>query len=354
MAELLSNQIAQLCSMTGKDPRQLWAEVGTQMGIDRDGGVVVPCEDDCVKPVKRKYNRVKPSTKASEHDLGHIELDSDGRPHQVVMRTAFGGRSFKAWKMMTASGSTDRLAERTNEQIAQILGIGGSKVVHTMPIKPTIKSADQTEPSKPKRVSFVGPLVDYDTSDDEDGEDGETMMAMTASDVDEQPASPPASPEMKPKRKYVSRKPATAPKTLEPGTTMEASGVTWVVATVKTRGDGVRHMWKIAPAGSDQVELPDGFAGAGTIQKLTLPAGFASAPQKPIERCQTNEADPTQVCQMFGLGPKKNIWAEAAAFDGWTCRTCMLQNAQSQWRCAACENFAPKVQDFIEHMCAAK
>lgn len=348
MAELLSNQIAQLCAMTGKDPRELWTEVGAQMGIggDVDGGVVVPCDDECVKPVKRKYNRVKPTTKPSEHELGHIELDADGRPHQVVMRTAFGGRSFKAWKMMTD---------------AQILSRGedGSKESYsmpTMPIKPTIKSGDKTVPSKPKRVSFVGPLVDYNSSDDEDEDNlpERPMMDLSPSDIDEHPASPPASPEMKPKRKYVSRKPATAPKTLEPGTKMEASGVTWVVATVKTRGDGVRHMWKIAPSGRDEVFLPEGFAGAGTFQKVTLPEGFASAIQKPVERCQTNEDDPTQVCQIIGLRPKKDIWAEAAAFDGWTCQTCMVQNAHSQWRCAACENFAPKVEDFIQHMCSAK
>ena len=90
---------------------------------------------------KRKYNRTKPDTQAKEHEVGHREIDSKGRVHEVVVVPAFGGVR-KAWKIIPNLANNSR----------------------------------PVEVSKTKQVNFA-PLVDYASSDDDEDVDPSKMTA---------------------------------------------------------------------------------------------------------------------------------------------------------------------------------
>ena len=96
------------------------------------------------------------------------------------------------------------------------------------------------------------PLVDYESSDDEQEQEHEQPIPQIV--VDNFGEVGPAPIEIKEektkeetpkmKRKYTSTKPATDPRDHGAGTILENAGKTWIVAEVKTRGDGKRLLWK--------------------------------------------------------------------------------------------------------------
>lgn len=148
---------------------------------------------------KRKYNRAQPDTPAKSHEVGHREMDSKGRIHEVVVVPAFGSVR-KAWKIIP---NLDRDSRPTSVES--------------------------------KHVTF-GPLVDYSDSEDESHEPVAFQEMKYQSDSDG---------EQKTKRKYTSSKPKIDPRQHGEGAVVESEGKMWVVAEVKTRGDGRRLLWKI-------------------------------------------------------------------------------------------------------------
>ena len=145
---------------------------------------------------KRKYTHTKPNSRAKVHDVGHREKDAKGRIHEVVVVPAFDSVR-KAWKIIPYL-SNDSLPSNVES----------------------------------KKVSF-SPLVDYSDSEDEDQEPS-TLEMNYQSDG-----------EQKTKRKYNSSKPKIDPRDHGEGKVIESEGKMWVVAEVKTRGDGRRLLWKI-------------------------------------------------------------------------------------------------------------
>ena len=292
--QMLSQQIIGLADLTGQSPEELWKSLGTsfEQGIPGDLSGVVE------KP-KRHYKRVQPDTPAKTHEVGHLAVDSMGRPHRVVMRKAFNGE-IKAWKMVSdeelGTGDLLEVHQIRMSQVATKMGhpeyqdaakvdlvLCGSDspttkrkytsnkpeadpksltvgtTMNTNGLQWVVAEAKTSGNGKRqlwKRVDSVSPIASPDDSDsdselemgsplDFNSDTVQNTPWLTVEDVDEAKA----------KRKYSSKKPEMPAKGFPIGTTTEANGIQWVVAEVKTRGDGKRQLWKRNESPSLEIEL---------------------------------------------------------------------------------------------------
>lgn len=158
--------------------------------VEEFQNVVIKVEDEDEAPMKTtKTGKVrkphcKPTTNPNTLEVGAVEVDAEGRVHEVVQGQAFGKPCLK-WKLVKV--------EKEQEKV-------------------------EKEP--------IRGLVDYSDSEDE-------------AETTEVPAEMP----VKTKRAYRSSKPSVKPS--EVGETSESGGKVWIVAEAKVRGDGRRLLWKI-------------------------------------------------------------------------------------------------------------
>ena len=166
--------------------------------VEEFQNVVIKVEDEEEVPMKTtKTGKVrkphcKPTTNPNTLEVGTVEVDAEGRKHEVVQGQAFGKPCLK-WKICK-----EQKVEKEQEKV-------------------------EKEPIKG--------LVDYSDSEDE---------------ATEVPAEKP----VKTKRAYKSSKPTVKPS--EVGETSESGGKIWIVAEAKVRGDGRRLLWKILKDTKDE------------------------------------------------------------------------------------------------------
>lgn len=162
--------------------------------VEEFQNVVIKVEDEEEVPMKTtKTGKVrkphcKPTTNPNTLEVGTVEVDAEGRKHEVVQGQAFGKPCLK-WKIVKEEKKVEKQQEKVEEE----------------PIRG---------------------LVDYSDSEDE----AETSEV-------------PAEKQVKTKRAYNSSKPSVKP--TEVGETSESGGKVWIVAEARVRGDGRRLLWKI-------------------------------------------------------------------------------------------------------------
>jgi hypothetical protein len=193
---------------------------------------------DTTQKNKRKHS--KPSDPAGSLPVGTQMVDEKGRLHEVVVRNAFKG-TCNAWKLVTKTETPTGMFEAVHGR----------------------------------------PLVDYESSDDEHEQEHEQPIPqIIVDDFGEVGPAPVETTEMKvetpkTKRKYTSTKPAVDPREHGEGGVLENAGKTWIVAEVKTRGDGKRLLWKLlkgdAQSGSDGEEDTQEMIAAQLLMNLGAP-----------------------------------------------------------------------------------
>lgn len=209
-----------------------------------------------VEKSKRKYNRTKPDTQAKEHEVGHREIDSKGRVHEVVVVPAFGGVR-KAWKIIPNLANNSRPVEVSK--------------------------------TKTKQVNFA-PLVDYASSDDDEDVDP-SKMTVTISDEERDVEIKTENTTEKSKRKYNSSKPKIDPREHGEGAVVESEGKMWIVAEVKTRGDGRRLLWKILKPDTETTEMPENLdeMDDSVAANLLLNLSSTTTEEIPVEKVEKVE-----------------------------------------------------------------
>jgi hypothetical protein len=177
--------------------------------VEEFQNVVIKVEDDEEEPIKTtKTGKVrkphcKPTTNANTLEVGAVEVDAEGRVHEVVQGQAFGKPCLK-WKIVKEQKKVEKV---------------------------------EKEQDKVEKEPIRG-LVDYSDSEDE-------------AETTEVPAEMP----VKTKRAYRSSKPSVKPS--EVGETSESGGKVWIVAEAKVRGDGRRLLWKILKETENKGELDE-------------------------------------------------------------------------------------------------
>ena len=237
-------------------------------------GLIGPVKESTSGDNKRKYTIVRPDADPTMLRLGTHMIDSTGRMHEVVIRKAFRGTR-QAWKIVKAKMPVPVTSSAVSMDV--VLTRPPQQPVGLVEYDSEPEDSDSDSEPEDSCPHTVG-LVEYDSEPEDSNPESNDNHA----EMDTQC-----------RRKYNSSKPVIDPRTVGVGAVIDSGNKRWIVAEVKTRGDGKRLLWKLnprpVPEQNDTQMSDNGMHDSDTSPKEVVSKKPRPGPITPAKTAVLNE-----------------------------------------------------------------